>query len=59
MQPETFSRSLSKLRSFGIRVEGDEVSIPDVHILRQLSEGAKAPSPMDILDAMQAVGKPN
>jgi hypothetical protein len=59
MQPETFSRSLSKLRSFGVRIEGDEVSIPDVTALRRMSEGGKAPSPMNMLGAMQAVGKPH
>lgn len=59
MQPETLSRSLSKLRSFGVRIDGDEVSIPDVRTLRRLSEGGKAQAPMDMLGALQAVGKPN
>jgi CRP-like cAMP-binding protein len=59
MQPETFSRSLSKLRSFGVRIDGDEVSIPDVMALRRLSEGNKAPAPMDMLGAFQVAGKPN
>lgn len=53
MQPETFSRSLSKLRACGVRIDGDEVSIPDVDALRRLGEGGNAPSPMDILGAMQ------
>lgn len=59
MQPETFSRSLSKLRSFGVQIDGDEVSIPDVMTLRRLSEGVKAPAQVDMLGALQAVGKPN
>lgn len=59
MQPETFSRSLSKLRCFGVQIDGDKVSIPDVTALRRLSEGGKAPSPMDMLGAMQAFGKSN
>lgn len=42
MQPETFSRSMSKLRTVGVRIDGDEVSIPDVFALRRLSEGCKA-----------------
>ena len=42
MQPETFSRSISKLRTIGVRIDGDEVSIPDVFALRRLSEGCKA-----------------
>lgn len=41
MQPETFSRSMSKLRTVGVRIDGDEVSIPDVFALRRLSEGCK------------------
>jgi len=59
MQPETFSRSLSKLRSFGIRIDGDEVSIPDVLALRRLGEGGQSLSPMDMLGAIQPHGKPN
>jgi len=57
MQPETFSRSLSKLRSCGVRIDGDKVSIPDVASLRRLGEGSNAPSPMDVLGAMQGRGK--
>lgn len=59
MQPETFSRSLSKLRSFGVQIDGDEVSIPDVTTLRRLSEGTKTPAAADMLGALRAVGKPN
>ena len=56
MQPETFSRSLSKLRSLGIRIDGNEVSIPDVSTLRRLSEGCGAPPPVDRLGAMHVLG---
>jgi CRP-like cAMP-binding protein len=41
MQPETFSRSLSKLRSVGVRIDGNTVSIPNVCALLRLSEGDK------------------
>ena len=41
MQPETFSRSLAKLRSVGVVSRGSEVTIPDVMALRRLSEGAQ------------------
>lgn len=39
MQPETFSRSLAKLRHVGVISRGSEVTIPDVMALRRLSEG--------------------
>jgi len=39
MQPETFSRSLAKLRRFGVVCKGSEVTIPDVLALRRFSEG--------------------
>lgn len=39
MQPETFSRSISKLRTHGVVVDGDTVSIADVRHLRDLSAG--------------------
>lgn len=39
MQPETFSRSISKLRSVGVGINGDTVSIANVGALRELSEG--------------------
>jgi len=41
MQPETFSRSLAKLRRVGVVSRGSEVTIPDVLALRRLSEGAQ------------------
>jgi len=41
MQPETFSRSMSKLRVVGVSIDGDMVSIPDVVALRRISEGCK------------------
>lgn len=44
MQPETFSRSISKLRVVGVRIDGDTVSIQDVGALRRISEGGKVPS---------------
>lgn len=40
MKPETFSRSLAKLRKFGVKVDGNEVCIPNVPALRRLSDGA-------------------
>lgn len=40
MQPETFSRSLAKLRRVGVISRGAEVTIPDVTALRRLSDGA-------------------
>lgn len=45
MQPETFSRSMSKLRVVGVRIDGDTVSIPDVVALRRISEGGKVSKP--------------
>lgn len=39
MQPETLSRSLSKLRRLGVDTKGREVCIPDVSALKQLSRG--------------------
>jgi CRP-like cAMP-binding protein len=36
MQPETFSRSLAKLRELGVRSARSEVTIPDVDALRRL-----------------------
>ena len=42
MQPETFSRSMSKLRSHGVEIDGDTVSIPDVASLRALSAGGRS-----------------
>lgn len=40
MQPETLSRSLTKLRRLGVKSNGREVFIPDVNALKQLSNGA-------------------
>lgn len=42
MQPETFSRSLAKLRPLGVRSTGGVVSIADVSALRQASQGQSA-----------------
>lgn len=39
MQPETLSRSLTKLRRLGVETKGREVCIPDVSALKQLSHG--------------------
>lgn len=39
MQPETLSRSLTKLRRLGVKSNGREVIIPDVNALKQLSNG--------------------
>jgi CRP-like cAMP-binding protein len=44
MQPETFSRSLAKLRPLGVRSNGGEVSIADVTALKQASHGQSARS---------------
>ncbi|MCG8544731.1 MAG: Crp/Fnr family transcriptional regulator [Alphaproteobacteria bacterium] len=44
MQPETFSRSISKLQTVGVRIEGNLISIADVYALRRVSEGNKAPT---------------
>lgn len=39
MQPETLSRSLSKLRRLGVDTKGREVCIPDIKALKRLSRG--------------------
>ncbi|MDJ0611327.1 MAG: Crp/Fnr family transcriptional regulator [Kiloniellales bacterium] len=39
MQPETFSRSLAKLRKVGVESHGAEICIPDVAALREVSNG--------------------
>lgn len=36
MQPETFSRSLAKLRKVGIEIKGQKITIPDVAILKAM-----------------------
>jgi CRP-like cAMP-binding protein len=41
MQPETLSRSLTKLRRLGVESKGREVCIPDVKALWQLSRGGE------------------
>ena len=42
MQPETFSRSISKLRPHGVKIDGDTVSIVDIAALRKLSAGVQS-----------------
>jgi len=49
MQPETFSRSLSKLRAHGVEIDGDTVSIEDIGSLRQLSAGSHPGNPARFL----------
>jgi CRP-like cAMP-binding protein len=39
MQPETFSRSLSRLRRVGVRCTGNHVTIEDTEALRRFSDG--------------------
>jgi CRP-like cAMP-binding protein len=39
MQPETLSRSFAKLRALGVETKGDQVAVPDIAILRKLSDG--------------------
>lgn len=39
MQPETLSRSLAKLRKFGVESRGAEICIPDIAALKQVSKG--------------------
>ena len=42
MQPETLSRALMKLRKIGgVETSGSEVSVPDVAMLRAISQGGK------------------
>lgn len=43
IQPETFSRSLAKLRRYGVRADGGEVHIENVETLHALFEGASSP----------------
>lgn len=42
MQPETFSRCLSRLRSFGVTVHGNHIEIADIEALRRLCSGDSA-----------------
>jgi hypothetical protein len=42
MQPETFSRSLAKLRGIGVVCKGPEVAVPDVMRLRRFADGSGA-----------------
>lgn len=42
MQPETFSRSLAKLRQHGVDTHGNEVRIADVPALQAFSDGGRA-----------------
>ncbi|MBZ0216405.1 MAG: Crp/Fnr family transcriptional regulator [Fimbriimonadaceae bacterium] len=39
MQPETFSRSLAKLRDHGVETNGNDVMIADLAALRRLTDG--------------------
>ena len=41
MQPETFSRSLAKLRRLGIVTNGGVVQVPDVAALRNFGQGTR------------------
>jgi CRP-like cAMP-binding protein len=41
MQPETFSRSLAKLRELGVETRGDQVAIADTAGLRKFSRGVR------------------
>ncbi len=45
MQPETLSRSLAKLRRFGVESKGAEVTIPDIAALRHVSCGNRVGTP--------------
>lgn len=38
MQPETFSRSLAKLREHGVETNGNDVMIADINVLKRLSD---------------------
>ncbi|MFM9842312.1 MAG: Crp/Fnr family transcriptional regulator [Dongiaceae bacterium] len=40
MQPETFSRSLAKLRGIGVLCKGPEIRVPDVIQLRRFADGS-------------------
>ncbi|MFO0996987.1 MAG: cyclic nucleotide-binding domain-containing protein [Alphaproteobacteria bacterium] len=42
MQPETFSRSLAKLRKHGVDTQGTEVRIASVQALQAISDGGRA-----------------
>lgn len=39
MQPETFSRCLSRLRTMGVTVQGNHIEVQDIEALRRLSKG--------------------
>lgn len=39
MQPETFSRCLSRLRSLGVTVHGNHIEVADIEALRRLCSG--------------------
>jgi CRP-like cAMP-binding protein len=42
MQPETFSRSISKLRAHGVEIDGDLIFVDDISALRDLSGGGRS-----------------
>lgn len=56
MQPETFSRSISKLSAHGVEIEGDTVSIEDIGSLRQLSSGCEPLEPVRSLKMPMGLG---
>lgn len=55
MQPETFSRSLSKLRAHGVEIDGDTVSIQDIGSLRHLSAGGHPAGPASYFSSRPAL----
>ncbi len=38
MQPETFSRSLARLRKFGVECDGPDIIVPDITLLRDVGK---------------------
>ena len=42
MQPETFSRGMAKLRTHGVSIDGDTVTVSDIAVLRDLSAGGQS-----------------
>lgn len=39
MQPETFSRSLARLKKLGVESHGEEIHVPDVEVLQEYCKG--------------------